>query len=151
MGTAVDRAAWSAPERAFVVWAFAYLIVLIAHFAVRERWFEAYTEPYGWVVYGLSVPAAALSVWILAAGEDWTLWAAGFLCLAFGAFGFWVDYVARIDFRSPFVASVGVPYVVLYLATLMFYWWPLWDRSRLAWGAYAVLYAVAMVLNLRSH
>lgn len=143
--------AWVAPERAFVVWAFAYLVLLIVHFAVRKRWFEAYTEPYGWVVYALGVPAAALSVWFLVAGEDWTLWAAGFLCLAFSAFGYWVDYVARIDFRSPFVASVGAPYVVLYLATLMFYWWPLWDRSRLLWAGYAVLYAIAMVLNIRSH
>ena len=102
-------------------------------------------------MYALGLPAAALSVWLLVAGADWTLWAAGFLCLAFSLFGFWVDYVAAIGFRSPFVAAVGVPYVLLYLATLMFYWWPLWDRSKALWGAYAVGYVVAMVLNLRSH
>jgi hypothetical protein len=139
------------PERAFVVWSFLYLILLIAHFAVRARFFEAYTVRYGWVMYALAVPAAALSVWLVVAGKDWTLWAAGFLCLAFSLYGFWVDYVAKAPFRSPFVASIGVPYVLLYLATLMFYWWPLWHRSVALWGAYAVLYVVAMVLNLRSH
>ena len=138
-------------ERAFVAWSFLYLSALIAHFAVRARFFESYTLRYGWVVYALGVPAALLSAWLVVRGEHWTLWAAGFLCLAFSLFGFWLDYVAAVPFRSPFVPSVGVPYVLLFLATLMFYWWPLWQHSVALWAVYGVLYVVAMVLNVRSH
>ena len=71
--------------------------------------------------------------------------------MLFAIFGYYVDYIAGIQFRNPFLASVGIPYVILYLGTVMFYWWPLWPMSRLLWGGYTILYVAAMVLNIRSH
>lgn len=32
----------------FVVWAFAFQIILIIHFALRKRYFNEYTLKYGW-------------------------------------------------------------------------------------------------------
>ena len=53
----------------FVVWAFFFQVVLVIHFAVRKRFFETYTERFGWVVYALSIPAAAISVVLLLGGK----------------------------------------------------------------------------------
>jgi hypothetical protein len=43
------------------------------------------------------------------------------------------------------------PYVFLYLATVMFYWWPLGLLSRPLWIIYAVLFVIATILNITSH
>ena len=67
----------------FVVWAFAFQIVLIVHFAVRKRFFESYTERFGWIVYALSIPAVAISIVLLLGGKTWSFWLGGFLFLIF--------------------------------------------------------------------
>ena len=135
----------------FVGWAFAFQLILIGHFAVRKRLFESYTLRYGWLVYALCIPAAIISVVLLLRGKSWSYWLGGFLFVVFAAFGYWVDYVMGLQWRAPFRASVGIPYVLLYLSTVMFYWWPLWNLSRPLWAVYAVLYVVASILNITSH
>ena len=138
-------------DKLFIGWAFLLQIVLIIHFAIRKPLFESYTAKYGWLVYALCIPAVMISIILMHGGKDWTFWLGGFLFLVYAVFGYWVDYVAQIQFRSPILPSVMVPYVVLYLATVMFYWWPLWPLSRLLWGTYTVLYIIATILNIRSH
>jgi hypothetical protein len=44
-----------------------------------------------------------------------------------------------------------VPYVLLYLSTVMFYWWPVGLLSRPLWIAFAVLFVIGTVLNVTSH
>jgi hypothetical protein len=138
-------------DRMFIAWAFVFQLALIAHFAIRRLLFESYTVRYGWIVYGLSVPALVISVLLLRAGKHWTYWIGGLLLLLFSGYGFWIDYVQKIPFRSPFRADVGIPYVLLYLAPVMFYWWPLANLSRPLWFVFAILFAVATALNLTSH
>jgi hypothetical protein len=138
-------------DKLFVVWAFLFQIVLIVHFAVRKPFFESYTKRFGWLVYALCIPAAIISVILLRGGKSWTFWLGGFLFLIYAAFGYWVDFVAQIQFRNPLRLSIVIPYVLLYLTTVMFYWWPLWPLSRGLWLAYAILYVIATVLNIRSH
>jgi hypothetical protein len=43
------------------------------------------------------------------------------------------------------------PYIVLYLATVMFYWWPLALIYKPLWYAYAILFIVSTILNITSH
>ena len=138
-------------DKLYVIWAFIFQIILILHFAFRKPFFETYTEKYGWLVYALCIPAVIISFILMRAGKSWHFWLGGFLFLLFAIFGFYIDYVAQIQFRSPFNVSVGIPYVILYMVTVMFYWWPLWPMSQLLWGGYTVLYIIAMVLNIRSH
>ena len=138
-------------DKLFVIWAFIFQIILILHFALRKPFFETYTVKYGWLVYALCIPAAIISIILMRAGKSWHFWLGGFLFLLYAIFGFYIDYVAQIQFRNPFNIAVGIPYVILYLGTVMFYWWPLWPMSRLLWGGYTVLYIIAMVLNIRSH
>jgi hypothetical protein len=105
----------------FIVWAFFFQIVLVVHFAVRKRFFESYTLKFGWVVYALSIPAVVISVVLLLGGKTWSFWLGGFLFLTYAAYGYWVDYVKGIPWRKPLHPSIAFPYVLLYLATVMFY------------------------------
>jgi hypothetical protein len=134
-----------------VVWAFFFQIVLIVHFAVRKRFFESYTMKFGWIVYALSVPAVVISIVLLLGGKTWSFWLGGFLFLIYAAYGYWVDYVKKIQWRNPLRLSIMFPYVFLYLATVMFYWWPLGLLSRPLWIAFAVLFVIGTILNVTSH
>jgi hypothetical protein len=138
-------------DRLYVFWAFVLQILFIVHFAVRRRFFETYTLRWGWVVYALAIPAAIISTVLLVGGKPWWTWVAGFIFLPYGAFGYWIDYVKSIDWRTPFRPGVGVPYLILYYGTVMFYWWPIGRLSRPLWFVYAALFVVASVLNITSH
>jgi hypothetical protein len=135
----------------FVVWAFTFQIVLIVHFAIRKPLYESYTEKYGWLVYALSIPAAVISIVILLGGKPWSFWLGGFLFLIYAAYGYRVDYVKKIPWRKPLDKSIMLPYVTLYLATVMFYWWPLGLLNRTLWIVYAVLFVLGTYLNITSH
>ncbi|MGD2105076.1 MAG: hypothetical protein PVJ55_08200 [Anaerolineae bacterium] len=138
-------------DRLFIVWAFFFQVVLIVHFALRKRLFESYTLTYGWLVYALCMPAAIISIVLLLGGKNWFFWLGGFLFVAFSAYGYWIDYVRHIQWRSPLNLSIVFPYVFLYLSTVMFYWWPLGWLNRRLWFAYAILFVIATVLNIMSH
>jgi hypothetical protein len=135
----------------FVVWAFLLQIVLIVHFTLRKPFFESYTIKFGWIVYALCIPAVVISIILLRGDKSWTFWLGGFLFLIYAAYGFWVDFVAQLPWRNPIQLSIAIPYVFLYLATVMFYWWPLWPLSRPLWFVYAILYVIATILNITSH
>jgi hypothetical protein len=135
----------------FVVWAFAFQVVLIAHFCLRKWAFESYTWQFGWIVYALSIPAAVISLILLIKGQSWAFWTGGLLCFVWSAFGFWVEYVQKIKWRNPPRWPILGPYVFLYLATNMFYWWPMGLISRPLWYAYAALFAISTALNVLSH
>jgi hypothetical protein len=137
-------------DRLFILAAFVFEGVLTVHFAVR-RWRLATAIRYGPIVYLLSLPAFALSLAQMAAGKAWFFWLAGLLFLVWAAFGYIVEYVYRVEWRTPTRWSVLGPYVTLYLATTMFYWWPLARLDRRLWVAFAVLFVVATVLNISSH
>jgi len=135
----------------FIVWAFLFQIALIVHFALRKRFFESYTRRLGWIVYALSIPAAAISIILLLGGKTWSFWLGGFLFLAYATYGYWVDYVTKIPWRKPARPSIMVPYVSLYLGTVMFYWWPLGILSRTMWAVFAGLFVIGTILNITSH
>jgi hypothetical protein len=123
----------------------------VVHFAVRKRFFESYTQRFGWIVYALSIPAAAISIILLVGGKTWSFWLGGFLFLVYAAYGYWIDYVKGIPWRKPLRWSILVPYVTLYLATVMFYWWPLALLSRPLWAVFGVLFVIGTALNVTSH
>lgn len=138
-------------DRLFVIWAFFFQIILIVHFALRKRFFEGYTLRFGWLVYALSIPAAVISIILLLGGKSWSFWLGGFLFLIYAAFGYWIDYMKGIQWRNPLHVSVMIPYVLLYLGTVMFYWWPLGLLSRPLWIAFAMLFVIGTILNITSH
>lgn len=138
-------------DRLFIAWAFFFQIVLIVHYAIRKSFFESYTLKYGWIVYALCLPAVVISIILLRGGKNWSFWLGGFLFLLFAAFGYWIDYVMRIQWRNPLRITILIPYVFLYLSTVMFYWWPLGNLSRPLWFAFGILFVIGTILNITSH
>jgi hypothetical protein len=137
-------------EILFVIWAFVFQIILIIHFALRKWRFNTAMR-YGPIVYGLGIPAAALSILLLLGGKTWSLWIGGFTYLVWGIYGYSIEYVQKIEWRNPIRWGIFGPYISLYLATIMFYWWPLALFSRPLWYVYAGLFVIATILNATSH
>ncbi len=134
----------------FVVWSFIFQVVLIIHFVVRKLNFDLVVR-YGWIVYALCVVAVIVSIIQLRGGKSWSFWLGGFIYLVWAIFGYTVEYVLRIQWRNPINWPVLGPYLLLYLGTVMFYWWPLGLIMRPLWFVYAILFIISTVLNLISH
>lgn len=138
-------------EILFILWGFIFQIVLIIHFALRKWLFDKYIMQYGWIVYALSIPAFIISVILFVGGKIWWLWLSGCLYLIWAVLGYIVEYVKKIEWRSPIRWSIMGPYIFLYLATIMFYWWPLALIKKPFWYAYTILFIIATILNVTSH
>ncbi len=134
----------------FVVWSFIFQVVLIIHFVVRKLNFDLVVR-YGWIVYALCVVAVIVSIIQLRGGKSWSFWLGGFIYLVWAIFGYTVEYVLRIQWRNPINWPVLGPYLLLYLGTVMSYWWPLGLIMRPLWFVYAILFIISTVLNLISH
>lgn len=134
----------------FVECSFAFQMILIIHFALR-KWRFGVAMRYGWIVYALSFLAGAISLVLFWGGKPWALWLGGFIYLIWGVFGYFIEYIKKIEWRTPIHWPVFGPYVLLYLATVMFYWWPLALISKPLWYIYAVLLTVSTILNVTSH
>ena len=134
----------------FVVCAFLFQAILILHFALR-KWRFALALRYGPFVYALSLPAAVVSIILLLGGKPWSLWLSGFLYFLWAVFGYTVEYVKEIEWRNSVRWPILGPYVLLYLATVMFYWFPLALLYKPLWYAYAVLFCFSTYLNVTSH
>ena len=138
-------------ETLFVIWSIFFQIVLIIQFILRKWAFDAYIWRFGWIVYALGLPAAGISVWALLQGKPLWLGVGGFIYLVFEGYGYYIEYIRRITWRSPICWSGFGPYLFLYLAMIMFYWWPLALLWKPLGYAYALLFGLSTALNLASH
>ena len=134
----------------FVSWGFLFQVLLIVHFSLR-KWHFKTAMRLGPAIYALGVPAAVISLLQVVNVKPWWLWLGGFLCLAWGIFGYTIEYVLKIQWRNPPRWQVFIPYLLLYLSTLMFYWWPLRMLYNPLWFAYALLFIISTFLNTTSH
>ena len=103
----------------FVIWAYVLQVCLIILFAIRKTNLDFILQ-YGWIFYLLCIPAVLVSILMLRNGKDWSFWIGGFIFLVWAIFGYVVEYRFGIKWRNPIVWSVLVPYVLLYLGTIMF-------------------------------
>lgn len=137
-------------DRLFVYAAFSIQIVLLVFFAFRKWDFDTAIR-LGWLVYGMAIPAVAVSLVLMLGGKSWYLWMAGFIFAAWAILGYTVDLARPVAWRSPVLLPVLIPYVLLYLAGQMFYWWPLGTIQRTWWFIYAGLFVASTLLNISSH
>lgn len=119
--------------------------------AFAEHWAKFRTRLRKWLLYALAIPSVVVSLILCMSGMSWSFWIAGLLFLAWAVFGFLIEYVMKLHWRTPFRWSIGVPYLLLYLSTVMFYWWPVGLISRPLWFVYAGLFLAATALNATSH
>jgi hypothetical protein len=137
-------------DKLFISIAFAIQTILLAYFALRKWNFDLAMQ-WGWVVYALAAPAVIVSLALLAGHKPWSLWLAGFLYVAWAAFGYAVDIAHPIAWRTPIYLPVFIPYVLLYMACQMFYWFPLANIRKPLWYIYALLFVTSTILNVTSH
>jgi len=137
-------------ELLYVGYAFIFQLTLVIHFALRKWRFEI-VQQHGWIFYALSLLAVIVSLTLLRGGKPVWMWLGGFLYLVWAIFGYVIEYQLGIQWRNPPNWPVLVPYVSLYLATVMFYWWPLGQLGRAYWYIAAVLFVISTILNLASH
>jgi len=137
-------------EVAYLTTAFLFQIVMVAHFAVR-KWRFSLALRYGRIVYALSLPAAAMSVMLFMRHAPWYFWVGGLVYLVWAIYGYWIEYLKEIEWRNPIRWAVLVPYISLYLAMVMFYWWPLARIDKPLWVIGAILFLASTVLNITSH
>jgi hypothetical protein len=140
----------TALEYAFILWAFLFQLLLIVHFSLRKWRFEL-VKRYGALFYALGIPALILSFILYTGGLSWSFWLGGVLQFIWSGFGYYVEFVREIRWRNPPYWRVLWPYVTLYLATNMFYWWPQGLLDRRLWYIYALLFLISTILNLTSH
>lgn len=137
-------------HRLYVIWAYLFQLTLITHFALRKWAFDIAMQ-YGWIVYALSAVAVIISIVLLRGEQHWGFWVGGFLYFIWAVFGYSVEYLLEIPWRAPIVWPIFIPYLFLYLATVMFYWWPLARIKRSLWFGGTILFIISMVLNVTSH
>jgi hypothetical protein len=137
-------------DKLYVSWSLFFHIALITLFAIRKINLELIYQN-GWIFYALSIPAAFVSIIILRGGKPVSFWLAGFIFLAWAVLGFVIEFVVGIEWRDPILWPIFVPYVLLYLATFMFYWWPVGQLVRPLWFLYAAFFALSTYLNVSSH
>jgi hypothetical protein len=106
---------------------------------------------YGPLVYAFGIVAFAASIVISLGGMAFSFWLSGVLYLVWGLFGYIVEYRKKIQWRNPIRWSIFGPYIALYMAMIMFYWFPLSLIWRPLWYIYAVLFIAGTVLNVTSH
>jgi hypothetical protein len=138
-------------EMVYVIMAIVFQVALIIRFALRKWFFDAYIMKCGWIMYALSVPAALVSLLLLWNKMSWGFWTGGFIFLIWAIYGYSVEYRFGIQWRNPIRWPIFGPYILLYLATIMFYWWPLALISKPIWYLQAVLFIISTVLNVSSH
>lgn len=92
-----------------------------------------------------------MSVVLIVGKQPWWMVIGGFLYLAWAIYGYVVEYRKGIERRSPIRWSIFGPYITLYLATVMFYWWPLVRIWKPLWYAAGGLFLISTALNVTSH
>lgn len=137
-------------DKLYVLSSFIIQVCLVIYFASR-KWNFDFSMRWGWTIYALGLPAVLVSLVLIMGGKPWYLWIAGFLYAAWAGFGYYVDIARPIDWRTPPYLPVFLPYILLYLSSLMFYWWPMATIQRPFLLVYAALFVVSTILNITSH
>jgi hypothetical protein len=70
---------------------------------------------------------------------------------AWAIFGYVVDILRPINWRSPIRWQIFAPYLALYISAQFAFWIPLWLIWPGYWMIYAVLYTICTVLNISNH
>ena len=98
----------------------------------------------GYIIMLLAIPATVALVAYLRAGADWRLWLGPAVFDAFVLFMLVVDYVRPVEFRSPAMPSVLVPYLVLFFGSILLMGLPMFRMDLMLWAVTAVTSALLL-------
>lgn len=106
----------------------------------------------GYVMIALAAPAAAAMVALGRAGAGWRQWVGSAVYLAFVLFMAIVEYILKIEFRSPLRPSVLALYLTLFFGAVLLMGTPMFGMHRGLWlvtVATTLLLIGSMVLAMR--
>ena len=87
----------------------------------------------GYVMIALAVPATFALVAFGRARAGWLQWAGPAAYLAFVALMVVVDYVWPVEFRSPMLYGILVPYLLLFFGAILLMGLPMFRLDRRLW------------------
>jgi hypothetical protein len=87
----------------------------------------------GYGIIALGVPAILALVAFIRVQAHWRQWVGPAVFLAFLAFMIFVEYIWRVEFRSPMRYDVLVPYLVLFFGSILLMGLPMFRMNRRLW------------------
>jgi hypothetical protein len=84
-------------------------------------------------IIALAIPAALAFVAFMRARTGWRQWIGPAVFLAFLAFMIVVEYIWRVEFRSPMRYDILVPYLVLFFGSILLMGLPMFRMNRRLW------------------
>ena len=131
---------------AVVVWGVvnAVNVLQTAGFLSRVRYGMTVNHVLGLVIAALAVPATAALVAYLRAGSGALYWLGPAVFDAFVVFMLVVEYLHPIEFRSPRMPAILVPYLVLFFGSIVLMGLPMFRIDRSLWGVTVVTSALLL-------
>jgi hypothetical protein len=87
----------------------------------------------GYVMIGLTLPAACAGAAALIARSGWRQWIGPAVYLAFIALMTIVDYLRPVEFRYPARPEILAPYLVLFFGSILLMGFPMYKINRRLW------------------
>jgi hypothetical protein len=87
----------------------------------------------GYGIVALAVPAVLAIVAFVSARTGWRQWIGPAVFLLFVMFMIVVEYIWRIEFRSPMRYEILVPYLVLFFGSILLMGLPMFRINRRLW------------------
>jgi len=91
----------------------------------------------GWLIIALAMPATAAMVAYVRAGAGWRFWIGPAVFDAFALFSLVVDHLYPIEFRSPRLPVVLVPYLLLFFGSILLMGLPMFRIDLRLWAVTA--------------
>lgn len=106
----------------------------------------------GYAIIALAIPAGAALIAFVRAGSGWLQLSGPAAYIAFVALMISVEYVFPVEFRSPPLYGILLPYLVLFFGSILLMGLPMFRINRGLWlvtAASAAVLLVSMVLAMR--
>ena len=88
---------------------------------------------FGYGIVALGVPAILALVAFIRVQAHWRQWIGPVFFLVFLVFMIFVEYIWRVEFRSPMRYDVLVPYLVLFFGSILLMGLPMFRMNRRLW------------------
>ncbi len=124
-------------------------VLTILVFASRPR-HPARAKAFGLGFIALAVPAAVIIVTFVEEGRPWGYFIPPALFITFVILVLLLDYILRIEFRSPPRYNIMGPFLLLYYIAQMGMWGLTWDLGLAIWGFTGATYFAQVAVGVRA-
>jgi hypothetical protein len=122
-------------------------VLTVLVFGSRPR-HPALAKAFGLGYIALAFPAAAIIAINLGDGRPWGYCVPPVLFITFAILVLLLDYILRIEFRSPPRYDIMGPFLLLYYLAQMGMWGLTWDLGLAIWGLTGVTYFAQVAVGI---